>query len=413
MFGRKTRRQRERDTDPRRFKARSRTELTRAIAESGPATSKQGKSKSGKAAGKVPKVADLPPDSPWRIDASHFPWTGGPSDQLRFCLRYAVLAPSSHNTQPWRFRVESGVAMIFADRTRALPVTDPDDRELVISVGCALHHLLVASARFGLKVEVKQWPDRAQPDLAATVGVLGQEQPSERAESLALAMLGRRTVRHAFDDQPVPPQVVRTLVDAASEQGATLHVVTDAEERFRLAKLVGEADLVQFSNRGFRRELSLWMHHNRTHAADGIPGFALGMSEFESLAAPLVVRTFDMGKGRAAKDEELALHSPVLAVLGTPADGPGQWLDAGRALSAVLLEAVRHGLAASYLNQPVEIAETRLRLKALATEVGWPQIVLRLGYCRLATEPHTPRRPLADVLDKPGPRPKPAKQPRP
>ena len=64
----------------------------------------------------------------------------------RRLLEAAVQAPSSHNTQPWLFRVEDGAVHLLADRTRALPVNDPDDRELTISCGCALLNLRVAAA---------------------------------------------------------------------------------------------------------------------------------------------------------------------------------------------------------------------------------------------------------------------------
>ena len=61
--------------------------------------------------------------------------------QLQTLVQAATLAPSSHNTQPWLFRLEGQVIELLADRTRALPVNDPDDRELTISCGCALFNL--------------------------------------------------------------------------------------------------------------------------------------------------------------------------------------------------------------------------------------------------------------------------------
>lgn len=44
--------------------------------------------------------------------------------------RKAVLAPSSHNTQPSLFHVSHSTIDLFADRDRALPVNDPNDRDL-------------------------------------------------------------------------------------------------------------------------------------------------------------------------------------------------------------------------------------------------------------------------------------------
>jgi|GEM_PF-2243509 len=37
-------------------------------------------------------------------------------------INYATLAPSGHNTQPWRFSIEANTIRIFPDLTRRLPV---------------------------------------------------------------------------------------------------------------------------------------------------------------------------------------------------------------------------------------------------------------------------------------------------
>jgi hypothetical protein len=73
------------------------------------------------------------------IDPSGLPATGTAPDKARFAIRYAILAPSSHNTQPWRFVIIGSELLVCADRTRSLPNMDPFDRELIISRGAALN----------------------------------------------------------------------------------------------------------------------------------------------------------------------------------------------------------------------------------------------------------------------------------
>ncbi len=75
--------------------------------------------------------------NPWQVDEDHFPSSASSADRLRFLLRYAVLAPSSHNTQPWKFRIIGNQIDVFIDEERWLKVADDDQRELHISVGCA------------------------------------------------------------------------------------------------------------------------------------------------------------------------------------------------------------------------------------------------------------------------------------
>jgi hypothetical protein len=187
------------------------------------------------------------------------------------------------------------------------------------------------------------------------------------------------------------------LETAAVREGAWLQPVTGFG-RDALADLIAEGDRIQMADRHFRRELAAWMTPNRSRSRDGIPGYALGLGDFMSAAGPLVMRTFDFGTGRAAKDRELALGSPVLAALGTTGDAPRDWLAAGQALQHVLLRAWLDGLAASFLNQAVEVPELRHRLQVLTGFQGFPQLVLRLGFGGKGAQP-TPRRPVADVLD--------------
>jgi hypothetical protein len=89
----------------------------------------------------------LAPHTAWDIEESHLSPLACAEARLRFALNYAVLAPSSHNSQPWRFIVDGDTVMLCADRTRALSVVDPFDRELVISCGAALFNYIAALGR--------------------------------------------------------------------------------------------------------------------------------------------------------------------------------------------------------------------------------------------------------------------------
>src|SRR6056297_3363168 len=92
-----------------------------------------------------------------------FPANGSEKDQLRFLLGYAIQAPSGHNSQPWLFRLRDDAVELYADRRRALPVVDPQDRELTMSCGAALDHLAVAARYFGPAPVLEPLPTRATP----------------------------------------------------------------------------------------------------------------------------------------------------------------------------------------------------------------------------------------------------------
>ena len=105
----------------------------------------------------------------WSVTPSNFPASGTLLDKARFAVRYAILAPSSHNTQPWRFVSGDRELLVCADRTRSLPNIDPFDRELIISCGAALFNLRVALAHFLIPVEITPFPYSAEPDVVARI----------------------------------------------------------------------------------------------------------------------------------------------------------------------------------------------------------------------------------------------------
>lgn len=318
--------------------------------------------------------------------------------QLRALVASAILAPSGHNSQPWLFHIPLNCAFVelYADRSRALPVLDPDDRELVMSCGSALYALRLAARHAGFTDLVEVMPDPDDGDLLARLRLGAPYAPTSEDEALYEALAARRTNRRAFLTRSLPEALLPELEHAASAEGAVLTLLRTPEERFRAAALVAEGDRIQGSDRAFRRELAAWLHPNRAATRDGIPGHAIGLGDWASYLGPLAVRTFDWGDGRAARDQELALGSPLMALLWTVEDDQRAWIAAGEALQRVLLRATVDGVSASFLNQPVEVPALRARLGKEFGAAGAVQCLLRLGYG--PDVPSTPRRPLDDVI---------------
>lgn len=302
----------------------------------------------------------------------------------------AVRAPSSHNTQPWVFRCQSDAISVLADRTRALPVNDPYDRELTISCGAAARTLELAAAAAGLGVEVALLPDPADPDCLVTVRMDGDGDADEAESRLAAFIERRHTTREPFTGESVSEELADRLIALADGHGCWLELLPPGEVRKQVAGLVAEGDRRQFADPRWRRELASWMHPRRDGEGLTMPAPIVPVSRF-------VVSHFDVGASTARTDQELALTAPLLFVLGTERDDVSAWIDAGRALQSVLLAAAAEGLAAGYLNQPCQVADLRPSLGTAVGRSGHPQLVVRLGYPAEALRA-SPRRPIDRVL---------------
>jgi hypothetical protein len=133
-------------------------------------------------------------------------------------LRLAVRAPSVRNTQPWGWRVEGRTIHLYADPSRRVPATDPLGRDLVISCGAALHHLLIALASSGWAGRVRRLPDPHRPDHLATVDLTPHVTTNAEAE-LAAAIPCRRTDRRKFGSWPLPGELIGGMIELAESEG--------------------------------------------------------------------------------------------------------------------------------------------------------------------------------------------------
>jgi len=318
---------------------------------------------------------------PWSVSTDTFPSDGFVSDRLEALLAYAVLAPSPHNTQPWLFRINVSDVEIYADRRRHLAAVDPFGRELHIACGAALLHLRIAAGYFGQACSWDLLPDPHNPLLLARFALHLKEDTNSEDVVLFHAIQERRTNREPFQPELVPDEVLDDLGESVAKEGAWLVAFADDTGRSAVADLVARADREQWSHLEFRKELAHWVRMDPEHQADGIPSQDFGLRDWMSFVGPALIRTFNRGNNQAARDADIALHSPVLAVLGTDSDQPLDWLKAGQALGRVLLHAQASGVSVSHLNQAIEIPSLRGELATLlGRPSAFPQILLRLGY---------------------------------
>lgn len=333
-------------------------------------------------------------DVPGRAEGS-FPSRAAPVEQLRFLLRWALLAPSRHNTQPWIFEIEGDEVRVYADASRALPAADPDGRQLVMSCGAAILNLRLAAAHFGRETSLEVIPGVRRDGLVARVRLEELRASTPELERMFRAIPQRRTNRLPLDGREPPEGLVTALLREAREEGAWLRPV-EQQQRRAVAELIEEGDRAQWSSPRFRAELASWTRRNGTRRRDGLPGYAFGLSDAAALVQPLLARLRNPAPAEAERDRRRVLGTRALLVLSTPGDGKVEWIRAGEALQRVLLRATDAGLFASYFAQPIETPALRRRLAETIGDPGSPQVMLRLGY---GLEPRaTPRRPVEEVL---------------
>ena len=116
-------------------------------------------------------------------------------DVIREAVTLACRAPSLHNTQPWRWILDSSGLHLFADRMRVVLSTDSTGREVLLSCGAVLDHLRVAMAAAGWDTMVERFPDAHDPDHVAALEFTSISIVTDAQRDRANAILARRTDR--------------------------------------------------------------------------------------------------------------------------------------------------------------------------------------------------------------------------
>ena len=330
-----------------------------------------------------------PPDEDEQVTPSPAP------DLLRLIIELATRAPSTHNTQPWRWRMTGAGLELHSDRTRQLPFADPLGRELVISCGAALHHLQVAASALGWETEVDRLPDGPASSVLARIKLRRGER-SEEADADLRAIADRCTDRRRFTSWPVPDERLQHLANVAAAKGVHAAPLLDVSERFRAELLVRRAVEHQSTDQRFALEQQRWIDHS---AVDGIPS-TVTPPEVSTAGGDHLSPLFPSLTGDT---ERVIEGADGLVVLCSGSDDPASWLSAGEGLSALWLTATTQGLSVVPLSQVIEVEQTR---EALQQEVlgglAHPLILVRIGWQSISRSdlPRTSRRPVTDVLDQ-------------
>lgn len=334
---------------------------------------------------------------PWHVQIDHFPKQGSLKEQFLFLLRFAILAPSGHNSQPWEFSIDNNSILIRFNEERSLKQSDPSGRQLLIGIGCALENLLTSADYYGFKSDVFYLPDQKKPNLVANVSFQKQGNLSKSNQHLIFAIPQRSTNRNKYKGELPSADFIREIKDS-SQGDFNTHVITDTKTKSIIADIVNIAQIEVMEEGLFREELSHYIKSNLTKSKIGMPGFTLGMPLLVSLIASRLIKRINMSKKTIKKDDALLKKfTPSFVIISTAVDDKISWIKVGQLFERIWLKAVSRGLSCAPLAAPVQVGEYFKEIQKILNLKHRPQIFFRMGYCDNSVK-HSPRLDIADVL---------------
>ena len=320
----------------------------------------------------------------WEFQFQDFEKQKTDIDQLRFLLNFAVLAPSSHNSQPWRFIIKKGEIIIEPEFNRALPSSDKNHRQLFISMGCALENLLVAADYYNFETAVTYGS-------GITINLQKRNSPLLYGDNHLISSIPkRRTNRNKYQDQ-IPEQTFLDRINSLVHGDIRIDFISEKNKRDALADTVNKAMIAAMDDKEFRRELSQYVKPNFTDSPVGMPAVGFGIPTPLSIIAPVMLRYLNMNKlGKKKDDELLKKHTSLFGIISTNEDQEENWMKTGQLYERIALEAEQHNIKTHPMAAAIQIGEFYKKLQSILQIAFRPQFFFRLGYCDKVTS-HSPR----------------------
>ena len=333
------------------------------------------------------RAAIRSPADPWALREADYPTRGSRLEKLKFLLRYAILAPSNRNTQPWSFTVGRDQISLHSELSRWQRVSDPHARELHISLGCALENLLVALEHFGFGHFLTLAPGALDSSIAAQIAILDRPTVSPfRPASLFKAIVRRRTNHGRYRNRSVSPAALRRLKECNADRDMTLLLTDNTAIKQTAQKLMLTGEALGLSNPKYREEL-----------AESIGSGDFGGPWLLSVAQQFAIAQLGMKAADARGDHKALATSPVFGLISGAGGGEAEQIKAGQLLERLYLTATSEGLSLQPISQLLEVDKVDRRFAKLFRAGGVPMVAFRLGYADSSAKP-TPRRALEDLL---------------
>ena len=334
-------------------------------------------------------------------------------------ISHAMLAPNSHNIQPWLIKLKGNDAFeLFVDQTRLLPYTDPPARQIHISQGTFLETLNIAASGMGYRVKIDYFPrgeytnQTIEENPVAAVQLISD--PQVKTDPFYNLLKVRQSNKRSYEDKPVPESVLKLIREEMTQAGIVTRTSASSALRSKLTPILGKGMAIEATDRARNKETADMFRFSEAEAVKYRDGFTVannGMTGFMRWMA----ETFFLGTKEEAYAVDSAFAKEAVKMTYKQAETATAYgwiisekntrfdqVKSGHIYARINLLTAKLGLAQHPMSQVLQEYEDMNELQQECLQLlGVPkgstvQMLFRLGYAD--TNPHTKRRPVKDVL---------------
>ena len=326
-----------------------------------------------------------------------------------------INAPSSHNTQAWKFSVLDDFEMyLYVDEKRLLPATDPPARQIHMSAGCFLETMAQGATLFGCEAEVDLFPEGYSSGVdfgSRPVAKVALKQTGKAPGPLAGYITRRRTSRETYTGDMLTDSEFQSLKTLAGDQYSELLFFNRDLSGF--FDLFYEAFAIESRTYETNEETRRWFRFSeaeRREQRDGLSVPQAGLSGLVKVAAEASLKDGDEKTWHGEKTIERSLKgfkkrlesSRGVVIWKTKTNTYEDWVRSGMDYAKFSLAMTKMGFYAHPYNQVIqeypEMNALRARFDSMmrVSEPEKIQMIVRIG--RSKTPYYSYRRNMDDFL---------------
>ena len=299
-------------------------------------------------------------------------------DLINKVLYYGTLAPSAHNTQPWKFKTNKESIVLSKDSNRVLGYSDTNGWETILSLGACLTNLVESSKALGLFSELKLFPNGKEDSVIAEIFLTDS---ASRVDEETLEIIeSRQTNRANYQKKEVSKTLIKRWIEKAQNYSTTLIPISESSLINQISELHKEATEIAFADPKFRKELSGWVRNSLTKKHDGMPGYSTNIPFPASFIGPWLIKNVNIGKMQGSMEKAAILSSPLLIILLAKVTNTEEVLSVGRVFEEIALDITREDLVYAPLGALIEAPEVSKDFKRILRTEETPLMLIRVGY---------------------------------
>lgn len=331
-------------------------------------------------------------------------------------IQAGSLAPSSHNTQPWEFKLLSNknTFEIYISRSRYTPEVDPDYRQTWISLGAWFGYASISALQFGYTLSAVWHEDWASSPnrMDSPIGLLKIQSTTQIDHPLYPYLFHPDTNRSPHKKHSIPHPLI-DLIQSFNKTDVRVQTITDRHLIDNLSSLAYQAAILETTQLPIMKETTLLFRKNEREknlygygfSIDSNPVTPISLWFTQTLLTvfPRLSSTESASRVFLSNMRKSLSHTEAILCMSVPVMTMKKCIEIGQVYAQIVCLGHSYGVACHPISQAIEVydamLETKLNIEHLLNIQGELMMLVRVGFPTKSTRPSI-RQPIEKIIRK-------------